>query len=119
VIITEQVEYTALGELAELSVSNHSAEEYITRYISLYTTPFLTGKRIGIYEHSSAGGDLYYRIFEKLGAEVIALERTDYFVPIDTEAVSEQEKQKAINWSNEHKLDAIFSTDGDGDRPLM
>jgi phosphomannomutase len=119
VIITAQVGFTALAELAELSVSNRAAEEYITRYTSLFTTPFLTGKRIGIYEHSSAGRDLYYRIFEKLGAEVIALERTDHFVPIDTEAVSEQDRQKAINWSKEHKLDAIFSTDGDGDRPLM
>ena len=119
VIITAQVEFTALAELAELSVSNRAAEEYITRYTSLFATPFLTGKRIGIYEHSSAGRDLYYRIFETLGAEVISLERTDHFVPIDTEAVSEDDTLKAINWSKEHNLDAVFSTDGDGDRPLM
>jgi phosphomannomutase len=119
VIITEQVEFTALAESAELTVSNRAAEEYITRYTSLFSTPFLTGKRIGIYEHSSAGRDLYYRIFEALGAEVISLERTDHFVPIDTEAVSEQDKQKAINWSKEFNLDAVYSTDGDGDRPLL
>ena len=119
VIITEQVEFTSLTGSAELTVNNRAAEEYITRYTSLFTTPFLTGKRIGIYEHSSAGRDLYYRIFEKLGAEVISLERTDHFVPIDTEAVSEQDKQKAINWSKEFNLNAVFSTDGDGDRPLM
>lgn len=118
-IITAQVEFSALAESTELTISNRAAEEYITRYTSLFTTPFLTGKRIGIYEHSSAGRDLYYRIFEKLGAEVISLERTDHFVPIDTEAVSEQDKQKAINWSKEFNLDAVFSTDGDGDRPLM
>jgi phosphomannomutase len=119
VITTEQIEFTSLDELAELTVNNRAAEEYITRYTSLFTTPFLTGKRIGIYEHSSAGRDLYYRIFETLGAEVISLERTDHFVPIDTEAVSEQDKKKAINWSKEYNLDAVFSTDGDGDRPLM
>jgi phosphomannomutase len=119
VIITAQVEFSALAESTELTVSNRAAEEYITRYTSLFTTPFLTGKRIGIYEHSSAARDIYYRIFEKLGAEVISLERTDRFVPIDTEAVSEQDKQKAINWSKEFNLDAVFSTDGDGDRPLM
>ena len=85
----------------------------------MFSTPWLTGKRIGIYEHSSAGRDLYYRIFETLGAEVIALERSDEFVPIDTEAVSEEDTQKAINWSKEHNLDAVFSTDGDGDRPLV
>ena len=119
VIITEQVEFTSLAGSAELTVNNRAAEEYITRYTSLFTTPFLTGKRIGIYEHSSAGRDLYYRIFETLGAEVIALERTNHFVPIDTEAVSEEDTLKAINWSKEFNLDAVFSTDGDGDRPLM
>ena len=119
VIIKAQVEFTALAEPAELTVSNRAADKYITRYTSLFTTPFLTGKRIGIYEHSSAGRDLYYRIFEALGAEVIALERTEYFVPIDTEAVSEQDKQKAIHWAKAYDLDTVFSTDGDGDRPLM
>jgi len=92
---------------------------YIKRYTSLFDTPWLTGKRIGIYEHSSAGRDLYYRIFEALGAEVIALERSDQFVPIDTEAVSEEDMLKAINWSKEYNLDMVFSTDGDGDRPLV
>ena len=119
VIITEQAEFTALAELAELAVSQRATEEYITRYTSLFSTPWLAGKRIGIYEHSSAGRDLYYRIFEKLGAKVIALERSDEFVPIDTEAVSKEDTLKAINWSKEHNLDAVFSTDGDGDRPLM
>jgi phosphomannomutase len=119
VIITEQVEFTSLAESAELTVNSRAAEEYITRYTSLFTTPFLTGKRIGIYEHSSAGRDLYCRVFETLGAEVVALERTDHFVPIDTEAVSEEDTLKAINWSKEYNLDAVFSTDGDGDRPLM
>jgi phosphomannomutase len=118
-IINEQVEFTTLNQLDELTINPKAAEEYITRYTSLYNTLWLEGKRIGIYEHSSAGRDLYYKIFEALGAEVISLERTEYFVPIDTEAVSEADKQKAIGWSKEYNLDAIFSTDGDGDRPLV
>ncbi|MFT5708739.1 MAG: phosphomannomutase [Oceanospirillaceae bacterium] len=119
VIITEKVEFVGLDALPELAINNRAAEDYITRYTSLFTTSLLTGKRIGIYEHSSAGRDLYYRIFEKLGAEVIALERSDEFVPIDTEAVSEEDTAKAIAWSKEYNLDAVFSTDGDGDRPLI
>ena len=119
VILTEKVEFAELSELDDLTVSNSAAEAYITRYTSLFDTPWLTGKRIGIYEHSSAGRDLYYRIFEKLGAEVISLQRSDEFVPIDTEAVSEKDTAKAIAWSEEHNLDAVFSTDGDGDRPLI
>ena len=119
IINAEQVKFTQLSELAELTVNVRATELYIKRYTSLFDTPWLTGKRIGIYEHSSAGRDLYYRIFEALGAEVIALERSDQFVPIDTEAVSEEDMLKAINWSKEYNLDMVFSTDGDGDRPLV
>lgn len=119
VIINEQTEFTALTLLTKLSVNSRAAEEYITRYTSLFDQPWLAGKRIGIFEHSSAGRDLYYRIFEKLGADVIALERSDQFVPIDTEAVSEEDTLKAITWSKQYNLDMVFSTDGDGDRPLV
>lgn len=119
VINTAQIEFIKLTTLADLTVNDRAAEDYITRYTSLFDSPWLTGKRIGIYEHSSAGRDLYYRIFESLGAEVIALERTEHFVPIDTEAVSEEDTLKAIKWAKQHNLDAVFSTDGDGDRPLI
>lgn len=105
--------------LRELPVSQAAAHNYISRYTSLFPTPFLAGKRIGIYEHSSAGRDLYKPLFEALGAEVISLERSDDFVPIDTEAVSQEDRNKAIKWVKEFNLDAIFSTDGDGDRPLI
>lgn len=102
-----------------LPVSTFAAENYISRYLSLFPTPFLANKRIGIYEHSSAGRDLYKPLFEALGAEVISLGRSDNFVPIDTEAVSEEDRLKAVHWAEHFKLDAIFSTDGDGDRPLV
>lgn len=105
--------------LKTLPVSTIAAENYITRYLSLFPTPFLKNKRLGIYEHSSAGRDLYKPLFEALGAEVISLGRSDNFVPIDTEAVSEGDRVKAIYWAEHYKLDAIFSTDGDGDRPLI
>ena len=118
-ILTEEMSFDAITDLPELTIDNRATERYIERYTSLFDEPWLTGKRIGIYEHSSAGRDIYYRIFETLGAEVIALGRSDEFIPIDTEAVSEEDKEKAIKWSSEYKLDAIFSTDGDGDRPLV
>lgn len=74
---------------------------------------------MGIYEHSSAGRDLYAPLFRALGAEVISFGRSDEFVPIDTEAVSDEDRARAKSWSAEFNLDAIFSTDGDGDRPLV
>ena len=111
--------FTSIGDLPELVVSQLAATGYIDRYTELFESSLLSGKRIGIYEHSSAGRDLYAPLFTRLGAEVVSLERSDEFVPIDTEAVADADKLKALNWSKKYHLDAIFSTDGDGDRPLV
>lgn len=118
-ILNASVEFAPVTALPELEVNTKAAQQYVERYTSLFDTELLAGKRIGIYEHSSAGRDLYPEIFTKLGAEVISLARSDEFVPIDTEAVSEEDKAKAKAWSKEYALDFIFSTDGDGDRPLV
>lgn len=118
-ILNAEVSFDSKMNLLELSVDPKAAQQYVQRYTSLFDADMLQGKRIGIYEHSSAGRDLYQGLFEALGAEVISLERTDDFVPIDTEAVAESDKIKARDWSEKYELDFIFSTDGDGDRPLV
>ncbi|MCS6206973.1 phosphomannomutase [Shewanella baltica] len=118
-ILAVQVEFDALPELPVLHASSRAAANYCARYASLFAVNLLLGKRIGIYEHSSAGRDMYASIFESLGAEVVRIDRSDQFVPIDTEAVGEADKAKAQLWSDKYQLDAIFSTDGDGDRPLL
>jgi phosphomannomutase len=112
-------EFEPIYDLPELVINTKAAIAYVERYTSLFDSALLAGKRIGIYEHSSAGRDLYAGLFKALGAEVIALERSNEFVPIDTEAVSEADKLKAKTWSAQYDLDFIFSTDGDGDRPLV
>ncbi|NRB24454.1 phosphomannomutase [Shewanella sp.] len=118
-ILCTRAKFSPFEDIPNLAVNPDAARLYIQRYTSLFNAALLTGKRIGIYEHSSAGRDLYSKIFSALGAEVIALERSDEFVPIDTEAVSDEDIAKARNWSKQYALDAIFSTDGDGDRPLV
>lgn len=105
--------------LAALETDPRAAQGYIKRYLDAFPPNCLTGMHIGIYEHSSAGRDLYRHLFETLGADVTSLERSDVFVPIDTEAVSEADQAKALAWSKQYRFDAIFSTDGDGDRPLI
>ncbi len=112
-------EFEAPTQLVELTLDNKANQQYLERYLSLFDKDLLAGKRIGIYEHSSAGREIYQKLFEQLGADVIALERSDEFVPIDTEAVSEADKEKARAWSKQYNFDAVFSTDGDGDRPLL
>ena len=118
-IIHAETEFSAITSIPELTANAAAAEAYIQRYLAVFPANLLQGKRLGIYQHSSAGRDLYNQLFSALGAEVVTLERTDHFVPIDTEAVSAEDKAKAKTWAAEHKLDAIFSTDGDGDRPLL
>ncbi|MBL5922246.1 phosphomannomutase [Lelliottia amnigena] len=106
-------------DFPKLSESSKAKDFYIERYTKLFPENFLLGKKIGIYEHSSSGRDVYSKLFTRLGAEVKSLERSDIFVPIDTEAVSIVDRDKAREWSKRYGFDAIFSTDGDGDRPLV
>ncbi|MGF6267950.1 phosphomannomutase [Lelliottia nimipressuralis] len=118
-IVNCEYQFTSCMELPELSINPDGAKTYTARYSDLFANDILKGKRIGIYEHSSAGRDLYAPLFTMLGAEVLSLGRSDEFVPIDTEAVSPEDRLLAQQWSDKYRLDAIFSTDGDGDRPLI
>jgi len=92
---------------------------YLDRYLAFLPEKALAGMRLGFYEHSSVARDLLRELLEALGAEVISLGRTDAFTPIDTEAVSEADVEQARRWSAEFGFDAILSTDGDADRPLI
>ena len=119
-ILTASVDVPALKFNTALPVvSDRASQAYIQRNVNAFSSTLLVGKRIGIYEHSSAGRDLYGDIFRQLGAEVISLGRSDEFVPIDTEAVAQSDIKQAQQWQVEFNLDAVFSTDGDGDRPLL
>ncbi len=108
------------GRVVDLPEINHSAyHSYIDRHLQFFPPQGLAGMKLGFYEHSSVARDLLRELLERLGAEVIALGRTDKFVPIDTEAVSEVDIQQARRWAEQYGFDAILSTDGDGDRPLL
>ena len=104
-----------------LPIANLEAEsQFQSRYTSLFShiPNVLSGMHIGFYQHSSVARDLLTSTLEALGAKVSILERTNVFVPIDTEAVSSEDKQKGLEWGKRH-FDALISTDGDGDRPLI
>jgi phosphomannomutase len=94
-------------------------ERYIARYVDFFGPGRLAGRRIGVYQHSAAGRDLLSATLRRLGAEVIDIGRTDRFVPIDTEAVAPEDAARLRDWVQEHRLEALVSTDGDGDRPLI
>lgn len=113
-LLPEDIEVTSLPEI------NRSAYQcYVERYVQFFPQEPLAGLRLGFYEHSSAARDMLTEVLQALGAEVISIGRTDTFVPIDTEAVSEQDAQKARQWAQDYTFDAVLSTDGDADRPLL
>ena len=101
------------------AVNPAAAERYLARYRSFFPANALAGMRLGFYEHSSVARDLLKTLLESLGAQVTSLGRTDQFVPIDTEAVSQADAERARAWSAEFGFDALLSTDGDADRPLI
>jgi len=98
----------------------HAAyENFMSRYISFFGVGTLAGMKIGIYEHSSVARDLLKECLATLGADVISIDRQNKFVPIDTEAVPARFENKAKKWVEKYNLDALVSTDGDADRPLI
>ena len=92
---------------------------YAARYIEAFGLTALKGLRIGIYRHSSVARDLLQEVFCALGAEVIPLGHSETFLPIDTEAISDEMRAQLRDWCSTHALDAIVSTDGDADRPML
>ncbi|MBU4531612.1 MAG: phosphomannomutase [Hoeflea sp.] len=96
-----------------------AASAFIARYRGFAPDGLFGGLRIGLYEHSSAASDTMAAILEEAGAEVVRLGKSKVFVPVDTEAVSEDTRTLVEEWVRSHTLDGLVSTDGDGDRPLV
>jgi phosphomannomutase len=97
---------------------------YIRRYVQSFSAGALSGVRVLVYQHSAVGRDLLPRILRELGAEVITAGRSESFVPIDTENITDQQldslEQFALTAQRAGTpLDAVVSTDGDSDRPLV
>ena len=93
--------------------------DYVARYTAFFGGVALAGLKLGVYEHSAVGRDILVAIVERLGAEVVRLGRSETFIPVDTEAVRPEDQALGLQWAKEYGLDAILSTDGDSDRPLL
>jgi len=108
------------------SIQSHSAlasqaavAAYKARAKSILPDGALRGLRIGIYQHSCVGRNLLGDVLAALGAQIVPFGRSDHFLAIDTEALDENTTALTLQAAREHQLDAIVSTDGDGDRPLI
>jgi len=105
--------------LDEWTVNDDAAEIYVQRYLNVFSSTALSGKKIGLYQHSAVGRDILFNIFTSLGAEVTKLGFSEQFIPVDTEAIREEDVRLAKEWARQYSFDAIISTDGDSDRPLI
>jgi phosphomannomutase len=97
---------------------------YIERYTSFFHGLSLDGWRLVVYQHSAVGRDVLVEILERLGAKVIPIGRSNTFIPIDTENIDAAQLAAMQVLAGEAiaqhgPIDAVVSTDGDTDRPLI
>jgi len=110
------------------SYTGKSGQIYIDRYRNVFGSEFFPKEtKIFLYQHSAVGRDIVKDIFESLGAEVFAPSikinneplRSDEFVPVDTESVSEETLGIFKRVLVDNDLDIGVTLDGDSDRPLL
>lgn len=93
--------------------------DYVQRYQDFFGADALSGLTLGVYQHSAVGRDVLVTIIEALGGKAVPLARSDVFVSVDTEAVRPEDVVLAREWAQGGTYDAILTTDGDSDRPLL
>lgn len=98
--------------------------EYLSRYLDFFGQNALLGLDVLVYQHSAVGRDILPSILEVLGAKVQVAGRSERFVPIDTENIDASCLESIQGFLDAacrdgHYFDAVVSTDGDSDRPLI
>ncbi|MDB5168828.1 MAG: phosphomannomutase [Candidatus Saccharibacteria bacterium] len=111
----------SLKELPAVPAVNPEPEQvYLDRYKSVFNDRPFASKQIIMYQHSAVGRDLIVKLFTELGADVVPVERSDTFVSIDTENVTDEDKALFKQFATTYPGNfAIISTDGDSDRPFV
>ncbi len=115
------------SQTSPIDATPGSAEDHAPRAESLFASRnkailpagALAGLKVGVYQHSTVARDMFVDVLSHYGANVVPLGRSVDFIPVDTEAVSPDTIDLLKGWAREHRLDAIVSADGDGDRPLV
>ncbi|GJD67018.1 phosphomannomutase [Methylobacterium frigidaeris] len=92
---------------------------YRRRYLDVFDSGILAGQRVAVYQQSSVGRDLLVDVLAACGATAVPIGRSDTFVPIDTEAHRPQDVTFIRDAMKADDFDALVTTDGDADRPLV
>ena len=107
------------GNGVQIDTHGGAIAAYVARYVDGFGAKALSGLRIGVYQHSSVARDIMVHLVQALGAEAVPLAWSDTFIPVDTEAVDPETREQLAGWCEQHELDALISTDGDADRPMV
>jgi len=112
------------GHQALSPVNDAGKEAYIARYLEFFGGRDLTGLKLIAYQHSAVGRDILVEVLRAFGANVLPAGRSDTFVPIDTENIDAEQLSTicalVADAAAQHgPIDAVVSTDGDSDRPLI
>lgn len=108
--------------------SGRCAEIYKNRYLKVFGKNFFPKQtKIFLYQHSAVGRDIVKDIFEGLGAEIFTPDimvggeplRSEDFVPVDTESVSDKTLSIFKKVLEDNSIDIGITLDGDSDRPLI
>jgi phosphomannomutase len=114
-----ELQNVPMGHALTVPISATALHDYEARCFSIVQDGAFAGLRIGVYQHSSVARELMVDLLSNLGATVVPLGWSDVFVPVDTEALRDEDRVFAKTTVTEHQLDALISTDGDADRPLL
>lgn len=114
-----------------LKIENYAGKAcklYIDRYRNAFGNKFFPeGTKIFLYQHSAVGRDIVKEIFESLGAKIFAPDikidneplRSNEFVTVDTESISDKTLSIFKRVLVDNNLDIGITLDGDSDRPLL
>ncbi len=95
-------------------------DAYRNRYVSTFGVQALRDARIIFYQHSAVGRDLLTDLLQTLGAEVIAVGRSETFVPLDSENMTPAYQNYFQQLAAQHRgAFAIVSTSSDSSSPIL
>ena len=118
-MIAQNLHLVSRAVTAPYESSVQAAERWLTRYSDAFGDGALDGMRIAIWSQSAVSRDALSEVLRRLGAEVVEIGRRDHFYALDTEAVRAEDRAWLRAEALKQRYDAIVSTDGDGDRPLL
>ncbi len=106
--------------LSELEIHPEANQYFKERFLDIFSADTFTGKKIIVYQHSAVGRDLIVEVLNSLGAETVPVDRSEQFIPIDSENVTPANQTYFRSLAQAHPdAFAIVSTDGDSDRPFV